>query len=104
MANINIKPSSVLSESGRCDTVKNNLQYVRNRVTSLNQSIDGQIRQRANIAGRLNRVASNLDDIKSRVNAIQSTCNNSARAYSSIDSGLKNKAQKITNSKVARFK
>ncbi len=104
MANVKINPSSVLSVSGKCDTAKQNIQNARNKVASTNQSLNGQIRQRANIATHLNKVASNLDDIKSRVNSIQSTCNNSAKRYSNTDNDLKRKAQNINNSKLAVFK
>ena len=104
MANVKINPSSVLSVSGKCDNVKISIHNTRNTVTSINQSLNSQIRQRANIAVRLNKVAVNLDDIKSRVNSIQSTCNNSAKRYNNTDNELKKKAQSINNSKVSVFK
>ena len=104
MANIKINPSSVLSVSGKCDSAKQCVQNARNQAVATNSVLNGQIRQRANIAARLNKVASNLDDVKSRINAIQATCNNGARNYSNTDSSLKTKAQNISNSNVAKFK
>ena len=104
MASIKINPSSVLSVSGKCDSAKQSVQNARNQAVATNSALNGQIRQRANIAARLNKVASNLDDVKSRINAIQSACNNGARAYSNTDNSLKNKAKNISNSNVAKFK
>lgn len=104
MASIKINPSSVLAASGKCDSAKQSVQNARNQAAATNSVLNGQIRQRANIAARLNKVASNLDDVKSRINAIQTTCNNSARTYSNTDNSLKQKAHNISNSNVARFK
>ena len=104
MATIKINYTAVLNASGKCDTAKQNVQNTKDKVNSINNTLDSQIRQRANIANRLNNVSNNLSDIKSRINSIQNVCNNAARGYQNLDGNLSNKAAKIDSSMVSKFK
>ena len=103
MANIKINPSSVLSDSARCDYSKSYIQNAKNTTLSVYYRLNNGVKQRAGIGTRLYRVSVNLENIKKHISSIQSTCNNAARTYRSTDAYLKRKANNISTSAVANF-
>ncbi len=85
MSTTRINFNNVILASSSANSAKSSLVTARKNILNINNSIDGLIKQRANIGNRIIKISDDINYIAGMTADVVSVCNNGANTYKNVD-------------------